>query len=772
MPADKAQNRQTLEGTLASFIWRKEDTDWGVAILETKDGMRHKLTGPVGHCTPGKSYKVEGFLEVNNYGESLKATTVVAVEPRGHYAVQSYLETLPGLGSTSARALVAAYGPDKVLKAMQDIPAEELRAVSKIRLPASRLQDAILAMGADNSALETELQVRKQLGAIGTEKLVAKILRKWGDKAPARIQANPWSLAALPMVGFLKADSVALHLGVDPKSPHRIKAAVRHVAGEIRNSGHTRLHKRDICERCAKLLDYGPDLDPLQIVDTEVNAMVDAGELVSLPGDFVQLKGDHLCELEISERLHARLDRAVDGPLPEVLKVAGFKLAQDQEDAIEMMRKQGAGGTCLLTGAPGTGKTTMVQAILPLFQRSETKLCAPTGKAARRLTEQAGMKATTIHVMLEPVPASANKDDMAKGEKEGDLVFHFNLNEHNQLTARLVVIDEASMVDIHLFRAVLRAVPDDCYLLIVGDPNQLPSVGPGAVLRDLLGGDLPHARLHEIKRTNPGKLLECIHRVKDGKWQDIRNEKGADLFHIQASTEKAVVKAMVDLYLDRLPGTPAAAGATDPIQDIQMLVPWKNKAGLSAKVVNEEVQRRRAVKGAVQLSGKFPIGVGDKVINTRNNYDLQIVNGDMGLVLDLWKDGSSWVYSVQFQGYDSPHEVPAIGCDLDLAYAVTVHKSQGSEWPVVILPAMGTRSPFYDRTLFYTGLSRAKSLGVIVGMQAGMQSVVDRMAAERRRTALEGHLTVGRLTGAASGFQGATLTGDTMMKLLDDEVQA
>jgi exodeoxyribonuclease V alpha subunit len=233
-----------------------------------------------------------------------------------------------------------------------------------------------------------------------------------------------------------------------------------------------------------------------------------------------------------------------------------------------------------------------------------------------------------------------------------------------------------------------------------------------------------------------------------------------------------VVKAMVDLYLDRLPGTPAAAGATDPIQDIQMLVPWKNKAGLSAKVVNEEVQRRRAVKGAVELSGKFPIGVGDKVINTRNNYDLQIVNGDMGLVLDLWKDGSSWVYSVQFQGYDSPHEVPAIGSDLDLAYAVTVHKSQGSEWPVVILPAMGTRSPFYDRTLFYTGLSRAKSLGVIVGMQAGMQSVVDRMAAERRRTALEGHLTAGRLTGAARGFQGGTLTGDTMMKLLDDEVQA
>lgn len=755
------KDRKTLEAVLARFIWRKDDNNWAVALFE-KDGMDTKVVGDVAHCVPGKSYKLEGFEEENNYGTSLKAISVVAIEPRGHDAVAAYLESLPGLGPTTAHALVRAFGADQVLDKLRTSSPDEIREAAKVRLSADKLQTAILAMDQESSALETELQVRKQLGNLATDKLVKRIMDKWGEKAPARIQANPWALATLPRMGFLKADAVALHLGVDTKSPERIKAAMRHVAGEIRNSGHTRLHQVQLSERCAELLDYGTDMDLRQLVADQLAVMVTEDELVGLPGDFVQLMSDHLCETEIAQLLKDRMERDVVPITLEQTQVQGFQLANDQQQAIALMRSLGERGTCLLTGAPGTGKTTMVQSFLPLFVDFATKLCAPTGKAARRLSEQAGRKATTIHVLLEPVPAGAQKDDVAKGRKEGELVFRFDRDEHNPLTASLVVVDEASMVDIYLFRALLRAIPEECYLLIVGDPNQLASVGPGAVLRDLLEADLPHARLHEIKRTNPGKLLECIHRVKDGKWRDIINRKEGDLFNMPASTEKDVVQTMASLYLDRLPKT--LDEGMDPVLDIQMLLPWKSKDGLSARVVNEEVQRRRALKGAVQLQGKFPIGVGDKVINTRNNYDLGIVNGDMGLVQDLFKDGNGWAYSVQFQGYEKTHQVPAIGHDLDLAYAVTVHKSQGSEWPVVVLPAMGTRSPFYDRTLFYTGLSRAKRMGVLVGRQEGMGDVVQRMSAERRRTYLAQALTKGELSKAAKGFQGGSISSDTLRK--------
>lgn len=794
--ADSGGDVVKFTATIRHFLWPKggivgaDGNDSCIVILEGVGLPVEKAKGRLMGAAVGKCFDFEGTIDVHpTFGPSLKVSRAVLVLPRTPEAIRSYLVTLPHIGPVTARSLVRAFGTDAIA-ALQEKTIDEIREAMETRaFTESDLGDIREALRADKTDMDLNLRVRSLLGAVGTESVVKRVIDMWKTEAPARIQRNPWSLARLPGIGFLRADAVAEHLGVEMRDPNRIRAGLRHAIDEIRGSGHTRVLRGTLLHETQKLLGYDRAEDGYDLCDRILGEAIDDGDYVAVAADgsAIELASDFRCEQEIAERLARRLAGHREPIRPFNIYA---ELFNDQETALRSILATGHGGTFVLTGMPGTGKTTLMRQMLPHFPVHRIRLCAPTGKAARRLREQAGMIATTIHSMLEPIVRRATAGDgepdenAKKSQDGGSLAFTFGCNEANPIDADLVVVDEASMIDIYLFRDLLRAIPDGCYLLIVGDPNQLPSVGVGAVLRDLLRSEVvPQAQLTTIKRQNPGLLLTHIHEVKAGRWTPVRNSPANDLCIMDAGSEEHAVEVMCSLYLDRLPKwllaqaeAKRAAGEhvddPDPLQDIQILMPWRSAATrkFCTETVNKVIQRRRAESGDVQLLGKWAYGVGDKVIQTRNDYKIGIVNGDIGTVLaieeteeplttfatdDAYSPTLStttstptaaaatparkrWVYRIQFVGYDQTHNVPAnpSSNDLELAYAVTIHKYQGSQAPVIVLPAIGTESSFYDRSLFYTGLSRAATMAVLVGKQEGLQRVISRVQPDNRQTSL------------------------------------
>ncbi len=718
---------QKVEGVLSRFVWRSDDTDWVIAIIDTGDGDV-TVKGALSGATRGCCYSIEGVQGSDSFGTHLKIRSSLPVIPKTESAIRAFLQTLPNIGSHRANVLVRKWGT-AALDKLRTAEFEELKEAG-LRLGLAKLHETRLILEGAESDAELKLTVRTMLGDHGTDKLSKKVLDEWGKDSANIIRAHPWRLTDLPRVGFVIADAVARHLGHAPESPERIIAGVLHTMDQIRQGGDTAVHKVFLVQRAAQVLaldghcaDYGGLV--LSAID-ELRGVLD---LIGISDDRVQLRIDRERESFIGRELRERVERK-GGWSPATMHKLGLEhLAADQRAALELIV---ASPTALLVGSPGTGKTYAVKELLRCYRSGAIKLCAPTGKAARRLSEAACHKAQTIHSLLEPAPRKV----------KGKVVWGFGRNHDFLLEAEVVVVDEVSMIDTFLMSSLLEAMPNECRLVLVGDVAQLPSVGCGCVLRDLMKSKLlPTASLHTIKRTNPGPLLTHIHEVRAGHWTPVVNSKaeGNDLFVMPVPNEELGVAKILELYLDRLPKL--LEPKSDPILDIQILLPWKGKKTLSADAVNALVQRRRVELGHVILL-KPAFGIGDKVIQVRNDYNLGIVNGDIGFIeriSDVELEGRSKAvtcYIVRFQGYPDPVTIPAFSSDLQLAYAITIHKSQGSEWPIVILAALGMSSPFYDRTLFYTALSRAKSFGVIVGNQGGLGRVLSRSTPERRMTNL------------------------------------
>jgi exodeoxyribonuclease V alpha subunit len=551
---------------------------------------------------------------------------------------------------------------------------------------------------------------------VGTARAV-RIYKTYGSDAVQVMTENPYRLSRdIRGIGFKTADAIAMKLGFAKTALTRVRAGLSHALAEAMDEGHCGLPVDDLVPLAAGLLEVPTELIKTAL-DLELSERAVIADTVgSTPCVF--LAGLHRAERLIAERVKSLLEGVLPWPaidadkaIPWVEERTGLILAESQRAAVRLALRS---KVLIVTGGPGVGKTTLVNSILRILAAKGTKLllCAPTGRAAKRMTETTGFEAKTIHRLLEVDPRTGGfKRDLA-----------------HPLDCDLLIVDETSMVDVPLMQAVLKALPDHAALLLVGDIDQLPSVGPGQVLADVIAsGAVPVIRLGEVfRQARHSRIIENAHRINQGLSPDFSPpETDSDFYIVSAEDPENAVSRIVDLVKTRIP----RRFGFDPVRDIQVLCPM-NRGGVGARSLNLELQAALNPVGdrKVERFG-WTFAPGDKVMQVENYYDKEVYNGDIGYIEDIEPDTSE--VTVSFDGRSVTFGFGELDT-LVPAYACTVHKSQGSEYPAVVIPMMTQHYAMLQRNLLYTGVTRGKNLVVLVGQRKAVAIAV-RNAGGRRR---------------------------------------
>lgn len=728
-----------LEGTVSAVVYRNEENGYTILRLDTPDGDEITVVGTMPGISPGEGLSVHGqWTRHSTYGEQLKAEIVERRMPVGEKAVLEYLASgaIKGVGMATARRLVDAFGED-VLTVIEEHPEE----LTKIKGITPKRAETI------RQSLCMQLSMRRLLDFLSAHDLPLQIgmplYRKYGEMALTIIKSDPYLLVDEPLfVPFPTADKLALEVGIEADDPLRLEAGILYTLSHNLDNGHVFLPYAKLLNAAGRLLNTQPEnlegcleslINRLKIVREDI-AGQDACYLTKLhdcetyvANQLLQMEGAELCPPQDLDRLIARIQ-----------KEQGITYAPLQVEAVKTAARQ---QVMLLTGGPGTGKTTSLRGILALFDHLHlrTALTAPTGRAAKRLSETCGAEASTIHRLLE------TRYDSASGG------LSFAHNERDPLDTDAVILDEASMVDIVLMQALLAALPGGCRLVLVGDPHQLPSVGPGNLLSDLLRSQrLPTLRLTEIfRQAAASAIIRGARAVDQGDCPVLVNDPAGDFFFLRRINPEAAVETIVELCRTRLPKNMGIS----PDQ-IQVLSPTrKGTAGTTS--LNRALQAAvnpPAPGKAEKAYGPALYRVGDRVMQVKNNYDVMweethgtgvgmgIFNGDIGQVEAI--DPHSGIVTVDFDGHRAEY-TPDMMNQLEPAYAITVHKAQGSEYRAVILSAVDAAPMLLTRGVLYTAMTRAKELLILVGDD----QVVARMAAndrqQRRYSGLRARLVKG-----------------------------
>ena len=714
---------KALRGILERFVYRDETRGFGIASLTSEDGAeRWTVKGALWGLEAGQSIEVQGAFEDDaRWGRQFRVDKARPMLPSSEAGVIQFLRSaqMPGIGERLAQRIVACLGPDALTRARTN--PELLATVPGLH--AAKRKVLLEALQRQEEAEATLVFLYGH--AIGPA-LGARIAAQYGLDTIRKVRENPYRLAdEVAGVGFRTADSLARALGVAADDPNRLQAAFRFSLGELAQQGHTAPPLQLVVERTAEVLGLGPaELQP------HVASLCRGRGIVCHPVEDDEAPQVAWAELARAEtQLAERIAALLAAPQPELphdvpwcLAAAqaalGFALQGTQLQAVEAALQ---GNLLIVTGGPGTGKTTIIRGVLAAlaFSRQQIILAAPTGRAAHRMADATGQEAKTLHRLLEFEPRQGR----------------FLRDHEAPLEADLVIVDEVSMMDVPLAAALLGALRPGARLLLVGDADQLPSVGPGAVLDDLLrSGCVPQVALDHIYRQGEGSAIVAnAHRVRHGELP-VSSARGteADFFIVQRDAPEDVIAALLEIVQHRLP-----RHGFHPVDDVQVLAPMRRGA-LGTLALNEHLREALNPHGAPVGGG---LRVGDKVLQVRNDYDLEVFNGDIGRVLgaagpaDNRQPVLASEATVQIRFGDREVQYPLAQIDqLVLAYAVTVHKSQGSEYPAVVAVLHAQHHVLLQRNLLYTALTRARQFAVLVGQLRAIERAVANDSPIRRHT--------------------------------------
>ena len=701
----------------------------GFAVLRVQvPGQSDPLTvvGELPRVVVGEHLEATGtWRDDPEHGRQLHAQTMKTTPPTSAEGIRRFLSSrlIKGIGPSLARKIVDVFG-DRTLQIIDESPTflKEIKGIG-----ASRIQQIRESWKQQKTV--RDIMVFLHSYGLGTGQ-ATRIYKTYGDKAIEKVTENPYRLASdVWGIGFQIADQLAQNMGIDRNSPLRARAALKYTLEELTRKGHCAFPQDGVLAQTVNLTGISAD-----IVTDAVAHLIERGELkreerdAEEGGPWLYLRHLHEAETEAARGLLRLCE--VEHPLPKVEldkaldwveKKMGLTLAPTQREAI---RQATTSKVLVITGGPGVGKTTIVRGILEIFRAKKLKctLCAPTGRAAKRLTETTGQEAFTIHRLLE---YQAGK---GKGKPQP------NRDERNPLKLDLLIVDEMSMVDMPLMYYLVRALPSNACVVLVGDIDQLPSVGPGQVLRDIIQSEvIPVVRLTEIfRQAEQSLIVQAAYHVLQGQMPaTATQEKPGDFYTIDVEPPAAIIERMVMMVCDRIP----KRFGLDSFRDIQVLTPM-NRGDLGTKALNQHLQsvlNPLIDDGPEVEKGGWKFRIGDKVLQTINNYDKEVFNGDIGRVkaIDMGEEN----LNVDFDGRSISYEFEELD-ELSLAYALTIHKSQGSEYPAVVLAMHTQHFIMLQRNLLYTGITRGKKLVVLIGPERAVSLAVRRQDTSKRYTAL------------------------------------
>ncbi|MGV2802990.1 ATP-dependent RecD-like DNA helicase [Clostridium perfringens] len=727
---------EALNGIVESIVFKSSDTGYTV-IKFRENNIIHTAVGVLPHVKEGQNLKITGsWVNHSQFGKQFKVEECEEILPTSKDGIEKYLSSgiIQGIGPVTAKKIVNKFGEDTLNILDNNIERlKEIEGIGKKKL------ETIIESYREQRELKN-ITIFLQTHGLSVNQCL-KIYKKYGASSVDTVKNNPYILCdEISGIGFKTSDKIARSLGIEIDSPFRIQSGIRYVINEFCANGHTFMPKDELIKEASNVLTVSGDIIEENIKNAALDRKLKLEKVNDKEGVFTI--PNYYCELGITNRIltlaisnFQDISVDVDHLILQFEKKNNITFAESQKDAIISAFQNGIE---IITGGPGTGKTTIIKCIIEIFETCGLKvlLGAPTGRAAKRMSESTGKEATTIHRML----------DMGVFEKE-ESVFVTNAEEHS-LEADVVIIDEASMIDITLMNALLKSIKVGTRLIIVGDVDQLPSVGAGNVLNDFIeSGFTKVVRLKEIFRQGKESMIVVnAHKINKGEMPKL-NEKGTDFFFIRNDIQEGILNTIIDLINTRLP---KFNSNWDKLKSIQVLVPMK-KGVLGVTNLNERIQNVLNPKAPYKKEKEFRSMVfreGDKVMQIKNNYSLKwtriagkgeheglgVFNGDMGFIESIDLEGKK--LSIIFDDerrviYDFMYLD-----ELDLAYAITIHKSQGSEFPVVIIPAYMGAPLLMNRNLLYTGITRAKEMVVVVGIPKALKYMVDNTRSMERYSSL------------------------------------